>query len=106
MPFCRADAHFLRTKIDNFIEQAAVEMLPKQGQHQPIMLMKHILRFLSIVLPAVALSSCYVDGHAHGHARYPGYRPGHTNHHYYDRGPAPRRSGPSINANTNLGLRL
>lgn len=99
---------FFHPNNDNFIEQVAAVMLQKMGQHQPIMLMKHILRLLSIVLPAVTLSSCYVDGHAHGHVNHSGYRPGytHTDHYYYERGPAPRRSAPLVNANTNLGLRL
>ena len=76
--------------------------------------MKHTLQLLSLGFVMAALSGCdtYIEGRgrAHSHAypyRYgPGYNHTQTNHYYYDRRPSPRPSGPVLNANTNLGLRL
>ncbi|MEZ5383912.1 MAG: hypothetical protein R3F13_00205 [Prosthecobacter sp.] len=72
--------------------------------------MKQTLRLLILVLPAMALSSCYVEGRGHAHVKRPSYQPGqttHTSHHYHKYEPAPQRSRSSlINANTNIGVRL
>lgn len=62
--------------------------------------MKHIIQTLGLGMILTMLSSCdtYVEGR--GHARTNSSRP------HYDSKPARQSSGPLINANTNLGVRL
>ncbi len=62
--------------------------------------MKHITQTLSLGLVLMTLVSCdtYVSGS--GHART------NSNYRHYDSRPARQSSGPSINANTNIGAGL
>ncbi|MDZ4405277.1 hypothetical protein [Prosthecobacter sp.] len=67
--------------------------------------MKYIRQLLALGSMMMVLPSCdtYVEGR--GHAHRPSWGHGHNHSSHYDRGPS-RRSGPSINANTNIGAGL
>lgn len=72
--------------------------------------MKLITQTLSIGLLLMTLASCdtYVEGRGHTRSGYGGHGQTrtHSDRNHYDSRPSYRSSGPSINANTNIGAGL